>query len=1051
MKLTKFSTLMLMLLLAFAVQAADKNVVDVRVVQSRGADSAVNYERLLNHGPWDDRNYALQQADVALLPESDAKILDAIPAFYRVIVRKARPEYRGDITFYPRSAYNHFRNEFGGYLIDGKKYLSLTRDESGVYRIVANESRPKSEFEWKFLTGEQRITPPAGYAETAIAINPVNPNLLIAGANSAVPHQDMFRSTDGGETWSAPISLPDPNTCCDPTVGWSTDGTIGYTATLDACAGSGCSVKFYRSTNEGVSWTRTATLTSSGSDKEYIHVDSYSLSPNKDNIYLSWHDGNVQKFARSTDKGLTFGANLTIDAGNSGIGSDITSDKLGNVYYFFPSTSAQAIRVAKSTTAGASFAAGQTVAATLGNFDFPLPSMETRNAFIYTSAESDITSGPFGGSVYVAWTDNNNADSNTAANNHGRVRFAYSRDAGATWTTVDPVGTADVLTVDRYNQWLSVDRSGNLYLMYYNTKMAATRGAGVDIYATTSTDGGVTWAAEKRLTTVTSPNISDGFEWGDYNGMDALVSEVIAIFTDNRAESGSGESIDAYVVALDPPTPAVAVGIAPPAQSVCRGDALATITATATSVVGFAGNITWSLPGLNGTVFTGGVFAPNPIAVPADGANASTLTLSTLAGATHGTYPVTVRATSAAPAFDRDAIFNVNVSAPLVAAPNLLSPANGASGVSNPPALSWSAATNAVDYLVEIATDAAFNNIVVSQAVATTSFNGAAGLAPNATFFWRVTARNGCGNQVSAAFSFTTVNEICFNGSAAIPDNSAPGINNVLNGSAGTITDLNVRMEATHTWVGDLKFTLTHGATTVALIDRPGTVTTGGCQQNDIAVTADDEGADGTIESACSTTPPAVGGVRTPNAPLSAFDGQDFSGAWTLNVSDLAGIDTGNLTRWCLIPTTAAASTADVAIAVAGPANPTAGGAVTFTLTVTNLGPDAATGFSISDVLPATLSVGGVGCVLTGGGTCGSNTSAGQTVAFSGLGLDAVVGSNLVITINATLNAAATGTLSHSASVTGSGAYNDPQAGNNTAPYSAPITPDLLFGDSFEI
>mgnify|MGYP000600173399 FL=1 len=88
------------------------------------------------------------------------------------------------------------------------------------------------------------------------------------------------------------------------------------------------------------------------------------------------------------------------------------------------------------------------------------------------------------------------------------------------------------------------------------------------------------------------------------------------------------------------------------------------------------------------------------------------------------------------------------------------------------------------------------------------------------------------------------------------------------------------------------------------MIDRPGRVGTSGtgCSANDIAVTADDEGADGTIEAACAGTPPAVGGIRTPNEALSAFDGQDFAGNWTLTVSDNAGADIGNLTRWCLYP-----------------------------------------------------------------------------------------------------------------------------------------------------
>lgn len=892
-----------------AVRAAEGDPVAIRVDQARGADASVDYARLAEHGPWDDRNYQLTREQVALLPASDAKILDGIPAFYRVKLREARPSYRGDIGFYPRSAFNHYRQAYGGYLINGEVHRSLTRDDQGRYVILESPhgklKAKGADFEWKFLTGERRVSQPNGAAETAIAINPVNPNLLIAGSNGPGSGQKMYRSTDGGETWSAPISLPDPNTCCDPTVGWSIDGTIGYTATLDACSFSGCSVKFYRTTNDGVSWTRTATLTSSGSDKEFIHVDSHATSPHKDNVYIAWHDSNVQKFARSTDKGLSFQSTLTIDSGNQGIGSDITSDKLGNVYYFYPSTSAQAIRVAKSTDGGATFAAASTIAPTLGNFDFPLPSMETRNAFIYVSADVDLSAGPFGGSIYAAWTDNNNADSNTAANNHGRVRVAYSRNNGASWTVVDPLGSGDVNSVDRYNQWLSVDRSGNIYLIYYNTKLAASRSAGVDIFATTSTDGGVTWAPEQRLSTVTSPNIADGFEWGDYNGMDALVSEVIAIFTDNRAEGGGGgDNIDAYVVTPQSPTPAVSLSLSPAAQSVCRGSALAATTLTAASVSGFGGNVTLSLPGLDGAVFSGGAFAPNPLNVPAAGSANSVLSLSTLAGATAGTYPVTLRATSAAPAFQRDAVLPVTVSAPLAAGPTLVAPLDGAANVANPPTLGWNAVSGAVDYLVEVATDAGFAGIVGSQTTTSTSLVPSFGLMPSTEYHWRVTARNGCGDQVSAtAFSFTTNAEICFNGTLAIPDNTPAGVTNVLAGFAGTLIDLNVRLEASHTWVGDLRMTLSHGATTVAVLDRPGVpASTNGCSANDVAVTADDEGADGTIESACAGTPPAVAGTRTPNEALSAFDGQDFAGNWTLTVSDNVGIDTGSLTRWCLLP-----------------------------------------------------------------------------------------------------------------------------------------------------
>src|SRR5688572_1870395 len=101
------------------------------------------------------------------------------------------------------------------------------------------------------------------------------------------------------------------------------------------------------------------------------------------------------------------------------------------------------------------------------------------------------------------------------------------------------------------------------------------------------------------------------------------------------------------------------------------------------------------------------------------------------------------------------------------------------------------------------------------------------------------------------------------------------------------LTDLNVTVNASHTWVGDLIFTLTKGATSVTFIDRPGEPTTPfGCEFDDINATIDDEGASGPVEVMCNPTPPAIFGTPTPNNPLSAFDGQTVNGTWTLTISD---------------------------------------------------------------------------------------------------------------------------------------------------------------------
>jgi subtilisin-like proprotein convertase family protein len=144
----------------------------------------------------------------------------------------------------------------------------------------------------------------------------------------------------------------------------------------------------------------------------------------------------------------------------------------------------------------------------------------------------------------------------------------------------------------------------------------------------------------------------------------------------------------------------------------------------------------------------------------------------------------------------------------------------------------------------------------------------------------------------------------CNTPNAPIPDNNVAGVT-VTQSVVDTqvLTDLNVQVIGSHTWVGDLIFTLTHGATSVTFIDRPGVPASGaGCSANDFSVILDDE-AGTPVENMCNATPPALSGSATPNNPLTAFDGQSVAGTWSLNVSDRAGADTGTLTTWCLIST----------------------------------------------------------------------------------------------------------------------------------------------------
>jgi len=112
----------------------------------------------------------------------------------------------------------------------------------------------------------------------------------------------------------------------------------------------------------------------------------------------------------------------------------------------------------------------------------------------------------------------------------------------------------------------------------------------------------------------------------------------------------------------------------------------------------------------------------------------------------------------------------------------------------------------------------------------------------------------------------------------------------VISGSGMTIGDLNVSLDITHSFLGDLELTLSKGGTSVILFNNS-------CSNNDnIDMIADDEGA-------TLVCPPSGGSSYQSVESLSTFDNVSLDGTWTLTVDDQANGDGGSLNSWSLIAT----------------------------------------------------------------------------------------------------------------------------------------------------
>lgn len=126
----------------------------------------------------------------------------------------------------------------------------------------------------------------------------------------------------------------------------------------------------------------------------------------------------------------------------------------------------------------------------------------------------------------------------------------------------------------------------------------------------------------------------------------------------------------------------------------------------------------------------------------------------------------------------------------------------------------------------------------------------------------------------------------------SIPFSSTGTVTSTLTISqAGAITDINILdLNISHTYIDDLNVWLTSPeGTSVTVLSRPCT------SQNNVFMDFDDEAA-----SSSYPCPPTNGLAYIPANALSAFDGENMQGLWTLYVQDVYTADGGSINGWTL-------------------------------------------------------------------------------------------------------------------------------------------------------
>ena len=362
--------------------------------------------------------------------------------------------------------------------------------------------------------------------EVTISINPVNSNVMAAGANISY----TYISTDAGKNWTENTLSTPLGVWGDPAVIFDKKDNLYYAHLSKPIEGYWIDrIVIQKSTNNGDTWSDGAGVgynfpedrkRPKFQDKEWLAAD-LTDSEYQNNVYVSWtefdryrshdpDDSSRIRFSKSTDMGENWSDPLVIsDSGGDCLDGDETVEGAvpaigpdGEIYTSW--SGPLGIMFDKSTDGGEKFGKDIFVTDQPGGWDLDIPGIRRCNGMPVTAC--DLSDSDYRGNVYILWSDQRNGENNTD------IFLSKSDDEGETWS--DPLKVNnDKTDSHQFFCWMAVDSTnGNIYAVFYDRRNS--RGLRTEVYLARSTDGGDSFTNYKISESSFTPQADIFF--GDY-------------------------------------------------------------------------------------------------------------------------------------------------------------------------------------------------------------------------------------------------------------------------------------------------------------------------------------------------------------------------------------------------------------------------------------------------------------------------------------------------------------------------------------------------------